>query len=99
MGRKERNWISRDRAFPNKEVAGGEERDGMGWGGQKMHNSSLDDGVAESSRTLTKAMLAILGSGRRVDEGIPGITNHHAQSAHNQREPAGTELQQGRVQP
>ena len=60
-GRKRQNGVSRARAIPSKtfKVTGRERGKGEGWGGQKAHAGGLSDGVAEASRALAEALLAV----------------------------------------
>ena len=68
MERKRKNRISQARAIPSTKVTSGE---GRRWGGQETHDG-LGYGVA-NARTWAKAMLAILGASRRVNERIQAL--------------------------
>ena len=61
--RKRKNGISRARAIPGKKVtegSGGRGRDGQAR--QKAHDGGLGDGVAEASRALSEAVVAVLSA-------------------------------------
>ena len=66
MRRKRKNGISRARAFPGKKVTGRERGKGEGWAGQKAHDGGLGDGVAEASRALSEAVVAVLSASRGI---------------------------------
>ena len=64
MRRTRKNGISRARAIPGKKVTGRERGKGEGWAGQKAHDGGLCDGVAEASRALSEAVVAVLSATR-----------------------------------
>ena len=61
-----KNGISRARAIPGKKVTGRERGKGEGWAGQKAHDGGLGDGVAEASRALSEAVVAVLSASRGI---------------------------------
>ena len=45
----------------------------MGWAGQKAHHGGLGDGVAEASRALSEAVVAVLSASRGIHKRVQAL--------------------------
>ena len=56
--------------------ASGQEGHGKGaegWAGQKAHDGGLGDGVAEASRALSEAVVAVLSASRGIHQRVQAL--------------------------
>ena len=61
-GKEKKKLDQQGRAIEGHSVTGREQGKGEGWAGQKALDGGLGDGVAEASRALSEAVVAVLSA-------------------------------------